>query len=76
MGLVATLLDDKGFATFAGRPIVIAGRLANPNAADEVVVAKETADLLHLEVGDRAGFTAYRSRADGRAMCQRARLVG
>ena len=29
--------------------------------ADEVVVAKETADLLRLDVGDRAGFTAYRS---------------
>ena len=55
------MLDDKGFATFAGQPIVVSGRLANPDAADEVVVAKETADLLHLEVGDSAGFTAYRS---------------
>ena len=29
-GLVATLLDDNGFPTFAGRPMVIAGRLAEP----------------------------------------------
>ena len=31
-GLVTSVLDEKGFATFAGQPIVVSGRLANPDA--------------------------------------------
>ncbi|MGO9875848.1 MAG: FtsX-like permease family protein [Acidimicrobiia bacterium] len=41
------------------RPTVIAGRLANPARADEMVMSADAAGLLHLHVGDVVHFGFY-----------------
>ena len=48
--LVAPLDDD--FGREVARPVVLAGRMPDPNAVDEVVVNERAANTLGLEVGE------------------------
>ena len=52
-GDVETLFDASGrFGTTINRSRFVAGRAARPDAADEVVISRETADRLDLGPGD------------------------
>ena len=51
----AASLDGRMLHEF-GRPMVVDGRLADPQAADEVVLREQTAELLGVGVGDVLPF--------------------
>jgi ABC-type lipoprotein release transport system permease subunit len=60
LGKVSPFTYDSPDAFRAAyRPIVVAGRLADPDRADEVVVDEEMADLFDLVPGDRFQMQAY-----------------
>jgi ABC-type lipoprotein release transport system permease subunit len=50
---------DPGVSRIAGRPIVVAGRLANEQRADEAVVDEELAARRHLRIGSIWRVGAY-----------------
>lgn len=50
---------DRRFGTVVDRPRVVAGRAANPSAADEVAVGEALAAQLHLRVGDHLEGESY-----------------
>lgn len=75
-GFIGTLIDDHDLATFAGRPKVTAGRLADPAVAHEIVVPEELAALYDLRVGDTAGFTATPEDPDRAPDATRLEVVG
>lgn len=81
-GVVETAYDPTGhYGTTINRSRFVAGRPANPDAADEVVLSQDTADRLGLHPGSE-----LRIRLFGRAHCedgpekwrppQRVRIVG
>ena len=55
---VAEALDDR-FGTVVDRARVVAGRAADPRAADEVTIGETLAGQLHLGVGDHLAGTAF-----------------
>jgi hypothetical protein len=57
--LVPVAIDEGALETF-GRPIVVAGRRADPAVATEATINEELADRLDLGVGDRLIVTPYR----------------
>ena len=52
-------IDAEAVASL-GRPIVVSGRLADPNNATEAVVNEAEQRLLHLQLGDKLNVTPYR----------------
>ena len=57
--LVPVALDLGALPSF-GRPIVVSGRLADPNVVEEVVVNEELSNRLAVGVGDQLVVTPYR----------------
>jgi hypothetical protein len=53
------LADVNGEFYDQDRPIVVQGRRADPNRADEMVMSVDAAQLLHLHVGDVVHFGFY-----------------
>jgi hypothetical protein len=58
-GVMMGPLDDR-WLNQVDRPVVVAGRMWDPNAADEIVLDEMTADHDNLELGDTVTFHAYR----------------
>jgi hypothetical protein len=50
---------DTAFGTVVDRPRIVAGRAANPSAADEVAIGETVATQLHLGVGDHLDGESY-----------------
>ncbi len=57
--LVAAVIDAEALVPI-GNPIVVAGRLADPKMASEVVVNESEQKLRHLALGDQLIITPYR----------------
>jgi hypothetical protein len=51
--------DGDGWLSKIDKPIVVAGRMYNPRADDEVVVNEQVAALAHIGVGDALQIQAY-----------------
>jgi len=52
---------DRGATAFWGNPILVAGRRAREDRADEVAIDEELAQRVGLAVGDAWRLTAYRA---------------
>ena len=58
-GPVSVALDESDIPTAQGKPVLVAGRLADPDVAEEVVIGEDAARLYDLGVGDVVGFTPF-----------------
>ena len=59
--IAAYLLLDPPVPALSGRPILVAGRPPDPEAADEGVINEQMAAVLGLEVGDQVTLQAFTS---------------
>ena len=48
-----TMMRDPGLESVGGRPVVLAGRLADDDADDEAVINEQFRDVYGVDVGDR-----------------------
>jgi ABC-type antimicrobial peptide transport system permease subunit len=58
-GSLFFVADDNGFLGRMGRPVVVAGRMWNPDAPAEIVVSRRVAREHHVTLGSTHTFQAF-----------------
>ena len=66
-----TMMRDPGLETVGGRPVVLAGRLADDDADDEAVINEQFRDIYGVDVGDRVQLQFLTDRLGSPGATQR-----